>query len=116
MPVLSCAAPCTWVRHDAVAAVTASGAPPWQGCFPARRQRAPLTHGCSLRSAPGRKQSRGFLLPRSGTMPNANKIIIFDTTLRDGEQSPGASMNLAEKLQVAHALTELGVDVIEAGF
>src|ERR1700739_673082 len=44
------------------------------------------------------------------------RLIIFDTTLRDGEQSPGASMNLAEKLQVAHALRELGVDVIEAGF
>jgi 2-isopropylmalate synthase len=47
---------------------------------------------------------------------NADRAIIFDTTLRDGEQSPGASMNLAEKLQVAHALKELGVDVIEAGF
>jgi 2-isopropylmalate synthase len=44
------------------------------------------------------------------------RLIIFDTTLRDGEQSPGASMNLAEKLQVAHALKDLGVDVIEAGF
>ncbi len=44
------------------------------------------------------------------------KIIIFDTTLRDGEQSPGASLNLKEKLQVAHQLSELGVDVIEAGF
>jgi len=43
-------------------------------------------------------------------------ITIFDTTLRDGEQSPGASMNLAEKLEVAQALAELGVDVIEAGF
>lgn len=43
-------------------------------------------------------------------------IIIFDTTLRDGEQSPGCSMNTAEKLEVAHALVELGVDVIEAGF
>src|SRR5438067_11592749 len=46
----------------------------------------------------------------------SERLIIFDTTLRDGEQSPGASMNLAEKLQVAHALKELGVDVIEAGF
>jgi 2-isopropylmalate synthase len=46
----------------------------------------------------------------------AERLIIFDTTLRDGEQSPGASMNLAEKLEVAHALKELGVDVIEAGF
>src|SRR5947209_15833104 len=45
-----------------------------------------------------------------------NRLIIFDTTLRDGEQSPGASMNLAEKLQVALALKDLGVDVIEAGF
>src|SRR3954466_8775241 len=49
-------------------------------------------------------------------MDPAKRLIIFDTTLRDGEQSPGASMNLAEKLQVAHALKELGVDVIEAGF
>src|SRR3989440_4754437 len=45
-----------------------------------------------------------------------DRLFIFDTTLRDGEQSPGASMNLAEKLQVAHALKDLGVDVIEAGF
>jgi 2-isopropylmalate synthase len=45
-----------------------------------------------------------------------NRVIIFDTTLRDGEQSPGASMNLEEKLRIAHQLQELGVDVIEAGF
>ncbi|NIA20579.1 MAG: 2-isopropylmalate synthase [Anaerolineaceae bacterium] len=44
------------------------------------------------------------------------RLVIFDTTLRDGEQSPGASMNLAQKLEVAHALDLLGVDVIEAGF
>ncbi|MGL6226658.1 MAG: 2-isopropylmalate synthase [Thermoguttaceae bacterium] len=44
------------------------------------------------------------------------EITIFDTTLRDGEQSPGASMNLHEKLEVAAALAELGVNVIEAGF
>ena len=43
-------------------------------------------------------------------------IRIFDTTLRDGEQSPGASMNLAEKLEIAKLLEKLGVDVIEAGF
>lgn len=47
---------------------------------------------------------------------SCRKIVIFDTTLRDGEQSPGASMNLQEKLQVAEALVELGADVIEAGF
>ena len=45
-----------------------------------------------------------------------NRIIFFDTTLRDGEQSPGFSMNLNEKIRMAEALTELGVDVIEAGF
>jgi 2-isopropylmalate synthase len=43
-------------------------------------------------------------------------IIIFDTTLRDGEQSPGATMTFEEKLQVAALLDEMGVDVIEAGF
>ena len=45
-----------------------------------------------------------------------NRVIIFDTTLRDGEQSPGCSMNLGEKLEMARALRDLGVDVIEAGF
>jgi 2-isopropylmalate synthase len=45
-----------------------------------------------------------------------DRLLIFDTTLRDGEQSPGASMNLAEKLEIAHALRDLGVDIIEAGF
>jgi 2-isopropylmalate synthase len=44
------------------------------------------------------------------------RVLIFDTTLRDGEQSPGCSMNLAEKLEMARALRDLGVDVIEAGF
>jgi len=44
------------------------------------------------------------------------KIIIFDTTLRDGEQSPGASLNLYEKVEIARQLDKLGVDVIEAGF
>jgi 2-isopropylmalate synthase len=47
---------------------------------------------------------------------NMDNIIIFDTTLRDGEQAPGASLNPAEKLEIAHALADMGVDVIEAGF
>lgn len=47
---------------------------------------------------------------------SGNSITIFDTTLRDGEQSPGCSMTTDEKLEVARALVELGVDVIEAGF
>lgn len=45
-----------------------------------------------------------------------NQLIIFDTTLRDGEQSPGASLNVEEKIEVAHQLARLGVDVIEGGF
>ena len=47
---------------------------------------------------------------------NPERVLIFDTTLRDGEQSPGCSMTQPEKLRVARALAELGVDVIEAGF
>ncbi len=47
---------------------------------------------------------------------NSDRVVIFDTTLRDGEQSPGASMTLEEKLQVAEVLDEMGVDIIEAGF
>ncbi|NES90309.1 MULTISPECIES: 2-isopropylmalate synthase [unclassified Okeania] len=47
---------------------------------------------------------------------NQDRIIIFDTTLRDGEQSPGAALNIDEKLTIARQLSRLGVDVIEAGF
>jgi 2-isopropylmalate synthase len=45
-----------------------------------------------------------------------NRVVIFDTTMRDGEQAPGCSMNLEEKLKIAAVLEEMGVDVIEAGF
>ena len=54
--------------------------------------------------------------PAAADTTDKRLIRIFDTTLRDGEQSPGASMNLTEKLEVAHSLADLGVDVIEAGF
>jgi 2-isopropylmalate synthase len=58
--------------------------------------------------------------PQNSTEPashaETNRVRIFDTTLRDGEQSPGASMNMVEKLEMARALAALGVDVIEAGF
>jgi 2-isopropylmalate synthase len=47
---------------------------------------------------------------------SAEKVIIFDTTLRDGEQSPGAALSISEKLEIAHQLAKLQVDVIEAGF
>jgi 2-isopropylmalate synthase len=50
------------------------------------------------------------------TKPDPNRVLIFDTTLRDGEQSPGISLNTAEKLEIAQQLARLGVDVIEAGF
>jgi 2-isopropylmalate synthase len=53
---------------------------------------------------------------RTVSQASQDRVVIFDTTLRDGEQSPGASMNLGQKLQVAKALRDLGVDVIEAGF
>jgi 2-isopropylmalate synthase len=49
-------------------------------------------------------------------MATDNQIVIFDTTLRDGEQSPGCTMHHAEKLRFAHQLSRLGVDIIEAGF
>ncbi len=47
---------------------------------------------------------------------DANRVKFFDTTLRDGEQSPGITLNTREKLEIAHQLARLGVDVIEAGF
>jgi len=50
------------------------------------------------------------------TQPDPNRVLIFDTTLRDGEQSPGISLNTGEKLDIAIQLARLGVDVIEAGF
>ena len=49
-------------------------------------------------------------------MAQAERITIFDTTLRDGEQSPGCSMNVSEKVRMAHQLDRLGVDIIEGGF
>src|SRR5260370_21902045 len=52
----------------------------------------------------------------SGPMSSSNQIVFFDTTLRDGEQSPGCTMHHDEKLRMAHQLADLGVDVIEAGF
>jgi 2-isopropylmalate synthase len=47
---------------------------------------------------------------------HGNTVLVFDTTLRDGEQSPGATLNSAEKIDIAHQLARLGVDIIEAGF
>src|SRR6201985_645423 len=58
-----------------------------------------------------------FEIPRSDmTGADPNRVLIFDTTLRDGEQSPGISLNTQEKLEIAQQLARLQVDVIEAGF
>ena len=56
----------------------------------------------------------GRAMGRTGTMKN--RLLIFDTTLRDGEQSPGASMTGEEKMRIAKGLEKMRVDVIEAGF
>ena len=68
----------------------------------------------------------GFCLPndrepgipahRERASVTSDRVIIFDTTLRDGEQSPGISLDVGEKLEIAEQLARLGVDVIEAGF
>src|SRR5688500_19671671 len=55
-------------------------------------------------------------VPVQSQPPPSDYVRIFDTTLRDGEQSPGATLTSEEKLEVARALSRLGVDVIEAGF
>jgi 2-isopropylmalate synthase len=54
--------------------------------------------------------------PKGFSMANSNQIVFFDTTLRDGEQSPGCTMHHDEKLRMAHQLADLGVDILEAGF
>ena len=53
---------------------------------------------------------------KNNFMSENNRVFIFDTTMRDGEQSPGASMSLEEKIQIARVFDELGIDIIEAGF
>src|ERR1700761_2951299 len=68
------------------------------------------------RQSTGPRNHSMTITPPSFGKRDDDRIIIFDTTLRDGEQSPGFSMNLHEKIRMAEALTELGVDVLEAGF
>jgi 2-isopropylmalate synthase len=62
--------------------------------------------------SPGRREREGEIVMTA----ESNRVQIFDTTLRDGEQSPGATMNVEEKVVIARQLEKLGVDVIEAGF
>ena len=49
-------------------------------------------------------------------MSDKEKLYIFDTTMRDGEQSPGASMSVEEKIQISRVFDEMGIDIVEAGF
>src|SRR5256885_8895718 len=63
-----------------------------------------------------RGREREGPLPMSTTPSEKDRVVIFDTTLRDGEQSPGATMTHEEKLEVAELLDDMGVDIIEAGF
>src|SRR3712207_3503967 len=54
--------------------------------------------------------------PSTTPASDKDRVLIFDTTLRDGEQCPGATMTLEEKIEIAELLDEMGVDIIEAGF
>src|SRR5580658_7013407 len=72
-----------------------------------------LPYTASIRDTNKVGNQKGF---PAGTRMIPNHLYFFDTTLRDGEQSPGCSMTTQEKLTMAHALEDLGVDIIEAGF
>src|SRR2546427_12202108 len=79
----------------------------------------PSPRGCSARCSAGHCVSNRPCWPKIRAIEEStmsDKLIIFDTTLRDGEQSPGASMTKDEKLRIARQLERLKVDVIEAGF
>src|SRR5213593_5177939 len=66
---------------------------------------------------PGDRNGRPYNTKRRlRRMTTQDKVLIFDTTLRDGEQSPGVALNVEEKLEIARALERLRVDFIEAGF
>src|SRR5262245_24705336 len=99
----------------------------WPACCCARAAHNPYPHQFRFESGrrpgPGGKHSGNDRAVRDArgrqrteaTMA-AEKLIIFDTTMRDGEQSPGAAMTRDEKLRIARALERMHVDVIEAGF
>ena len=57
-----------------------------------------------------------YYLEKKYFMPDREKLFIFDTTMRDGEQSPGASMSVEEKIQISRVFDEMGIDIVEAGF
>src|SRR6476660_8459116 len=69
---------------------------------------------CKIINLPNRRTRRHNSLIGDNSM--SERVYIFDTTLRDGEQWPGCSMTVPEKLKMARKLVELGVDILEAGF
>src|SRR5690606_12312148 len=80
-----------------------------------RAPRRPRSHAAAA-TAGGLPQGTQGIARGSPRMNSPGQIRIFDTTLRDGEQSPGCSMTPQQKLVMARALAELGVDIIETGF
>lgn len=106
-------------QHDPKNAATTAAIYKWRtrGSLPL----AQLQKLTALAEAQGRPLDLNAFLQKNESlerteMTQANRVIIFDTTLRDGEQSPGAAMTKEEKIRVARQLEKLGVDIIEAGF
>ncbi len=81
-----------------------------------RRSASLFANWTNLDESPAKVAGARATQKDTPVMTETRSITIFDTTLRDGEQSPGASMNIPEKIEIAQALVDLGVDVIEAGF
>src|SRR5208283_354622 len=86
-----------------------------KGSIPRARSNRPSCGKTCIRDPTPGFRHKGELRSMAQTL-DKNRVFIFDTTLRDGEQSPGCSMNVPEKLRMAHKLAELGVDILEAGF
>lgn len=106
-------------QHDPEHAATAAAIYKWRtrGSLPL----AQLQKLTALAEKQGRPLDLNAFLKKQDSlerndMAQTNRVIIFDTTLRDGEQSPGASMTKEEKIRIARQLEKMGVDVIEAGF
>lgn len=106
-------------QHDPENAATTAAIYKWRtrGSLPL----AQLQKLTALAEAQGRRLDLNAFLQKQDSlerndMTQTNRVIIFDTTLRDGEQSPGAAMTKEEKIRIARQLEKLGVDVIEAGF
>src|SRR5476649_1481264 len=76
------------------------------------KERGPM----AMKDKAEKTQSPSPAAKAGGAQADEGHLIVFDTTLRDGEQSPGISLDVAEKLEIAELLARVGVDYIEAGF